>query len=83
MAGAWPKHGPVHGVYARPECTARNLGEPCAQPGSIGCAPAHPTQFWTQCIVFESLFGILFMNTVHNFFSKFLFILKTNNNKIK
>ena len=63
--GAWPRHSPAHGMSVRPERTARNLGAPCAQQGSVGCASVHPTQFWTQCTVSESLFGILFMNTVH------------------
>ena len=46
-AGARPRHGLVCGVRVQPEHTARNLGAPCAQPGSIRCASAHPTQFWT------------------------------------
>ena len=35
----------------RPGCSARSLGAPCAQPGSVGCAHVHPTQIWTQCTV--------------------------------
>ena len=37
----------------------------CMRAGSVGCALVHPTQFLTQCIVSESLFGTLLMNTVH------------------
>ena len=37
---------------------------------SLGVHLVHPTQFWTQCIVFDSLFGTLFMNTVHEHCSR-------------
>ena len=41
-----------------------------------GCAPGAPNQFWTQCTVSESLFGTLFMNTVHEHCSQFFFKIK-------
>ena len=37
----------------------------CACRAGQGVHLVHPTQFWTQCTVFESLFGTLFMTTVH------------------
>ena len=30
-------------LCARPGCSVRSLGSPCEQPGSVGCAPVHPT----------------------------------------
>ena len=33
------------------------LEAPCAQPGSFGCAPMHPTHFWTQCTVMSHFLG--------------------------
>ena len=66
---------PVLGHDTTPLCStirrgARGMGAPCTQPGSVGCAPVHPTQFWTQCTVSESLFGTLFMSTVNKIFQK-------------
>ena len=73
----WPQTAtrPVLGHDTAPLCTTirggvHDMGAPYAQPGFVGCAPLHPTQFWTQCTVSESLFGTLFMSTVHKFFSK-------------
>ena len=62
-----PRHS---SVSARSGCSARSLGAPCAQPGSVGCAPVHPTQFWTQCT-----FSVTVWHTIHKIFQK--------NNKIK
>ena len=56
------RHGTLRAMTRR---SARSLGAPCAQPRFVGCAPVHPTQFWTQCTVSESLFGTLSMSTVH------------------
>ena len=55
--------------HDRPGCSARGL---CAQL-SLGVHLVHPTQFWTQCIVSDSLFGTLFMNTVHEHCSRSFF----------
>ena len=48
--------------WAKP-ATQRNV-----RAGWAGCAPGALNQFWTQCTVSESLFGTLFMSTVHKFF---------------
>ena len=42
----------------------------CAHGLSQGVHLVHPTQFWTQCTVSKSLFGTLFMSTVHEVFKK-------------
>ena len=52
------RHGTLRATTRR---GARSMGAPW----SVGCAPVHPTQFWTQCTVSESLFGTLFLTTVH------------------
>ena len=44
---------------------ARNLGAPCAQPGSDGCEPCALDLVFTQCTVFSHCLGTLFMNTIH------------------
>ena len=58
-AGPGLRHG-----QARP-ATRRSV-----RAGWAGYAPGAHNQFWTQCIVSESLFGTLFMNTVHKIFQK-------------
>ena len=70
--------GPRHGlVCATIQPSARHDTTPCARPGHSGIAAwvqgvhlVHLTQFWTQCTVSESLFGTLFMNTVHEHCSR-------------
>ena len=47
---------------------SHGLGEPGRAGWSVGCALGAPNQFLTQHIVSESLFGLLFMNTVHKIF---------------
>ena len=53
----------------RRECAAIQPPRPTTRrsvhAGWARCAPSAPNQFWTQCTVSESLFGTLFMNTVH------------------
>ena len=44
----------------------------CAHKLVQGVHLVHPTQFWTQCSIYESLFGQLFMNTVHEVFKKII-----------
>ena len=57
MTHCTPRHGAVR---ARLGSSARSLGAPCAQPGSVGCVPMHLTQFWTQCTVIVTVW-----TTVH------------------
>ena len=58
-----PRHGAVHAAWAQ-----------CSRPVRIGWVQGvhlvHPTQFWTQCTVSESLFRTLFMSTVHEVLKK-------------
>ena len=64
-------------VPPRPRRSARSLGAPCAQPWSVGCAPVHPTQFWTQCTV-----SVTIWTTVHKHCSQD-FSKKIKSNQIK
>ena len=76
-AGHRPTTQPRHG---RPGHNAHDL---CAQAGQ-GCAPGAPNPVLTQCTVSESLFGKMFMNTVHEHCSRgFQNNNNNNNNKIK
>ena len=55
---------------------ARSLSAPCAQPWSVGCAPVHPTQFWTQCTI-----SVTVCTTVHEHYSQDFSKNNNNNNK--
>ena len=61
----------LHG-WAKP-ATQRSVGA-----GWAGCALGALNQFWTQCTVSESLFGTLFMSTVHK-----IFLNKIKSNQMK
>ena len=63
MAGGRPRHGTTAHVCAWPRRTLL-VG------WSVGCALGAPSQFFTQYTVSESLFGTLFMNTVHKIYWK-------------
>ena len=55
-ASVGPRHGVVRSRLGRSVRYARSLGAPW----SVGCAPMHPTLFWTQCT-----FSVTVWTTVH------------------
>ena len=69
----------IHDTAPIAHC-ARDLDAVCAQPGP-GCAPGAPNPSLTQCIILSHCFGTLFMNNVHEYYSRGF--QKNNNNKIK
>ena len=66
-----PRYGWAKACDTTPlRVSACGLSAPCTRPGSAGCALGVPNQFLTQYTIYESLFGTLFINTVHKIFRK-------------
>ena len=65
---AWACDTARPGLHTAP--LSASTRPPRTRPGRAGWALGAPNQFLTQYTVSESLFGTLFMNTVHKIFQK-------------
>ena len=64
---AWPATRPATGPAIR-RCGRHDMAPSGRAAWSIGCAPVHPTQFWTQCTV-----SVTVWDTVHEHCSQEIF----------